>query len=80
MSTYSIPIAKAAAIADDIAAGRQSEQTRIGPGAWLGVSLGTRNVAVLTAVYPNSPAAAARLLVRHHQFRRPADQPPPADF
>jgi S1-C subfamily serine protease len=61
MSTYSIPIAKAAAIADDIAAGRQSEQTRIGPGAWLGVSLGTRNVAVLTAVYPNSPAAAAGL-------------------
>ena len=34
---------------------------RIGPGAWLGVSLGTRNVAVLTAVYPNSPAAAAGL-------------------
>jgi S1-C subfamily serine protease len=81
MSTYSIPIAKAAAIADDIAAGRQSEQTRIGPGAWLGVSLGTRNVAVLTActrtprlLRPDSPP------VRPSPVSTVSQSAPPADF
>ncbi|WP_341727798.1 trypsin-like peptidase domain-containing protein [Brooklawnia sp.] len=61
MVTYSIPIAAATAITDDITAGRQSEQTRVGPAGWLGVSFGTRNVAVLTAVDPGSPAAEVGL-------------------
>lgn len=56
MITYSIPIETATAIAEDIAAGRESEQTRIGPVGWLGVDFGTRNVAVVTAVQQGSPA------------------------
>lgn len=59
MTSYSIPIADATQIADDIVAGRQSERTRVGPGPWLGITLGTENVPVVTSVRPGSPAEAA---------------------
>lgn len=56
MTTYSIPIDTATGITDDIAAGRQSEQTRVGPGAWLGIELGSHNIPVVSTVEPGSPA------------------------
>lgn len=63
MVTYSIPIDKAMHIVDDILGGRESEQTRIGPGPWLGVGLGEEDVPTITGVTPGSPAEAAGLTV-----------------
>ncbi len=62
MTSYSIPIDTAMDIANDIINGRQGEQTRVGPGAWLGVTLGAENVAVIVSVLPESPASTAGLL------------------
>lgn len=63
MITYSIPIRAATNIADDIIAGHQDDQTRIGPGAWLGVTFGSENIPVITQVTWGSPAARAGLSV-----------------
>jgi S1-C subfamily serine protease len=62
---FAIPINRARAIAGQIEAGRESAEVHIGPPAFLGVSLWPRPVpgAVVAAVVPGSPAAAAGLSV-----------------
>lgn len=61
MVTYSIPIGTAMQIADDIINERQSDQTRVGPGPWLGITIGGDNVPVATSILDDSPAARAGL-------------------
>ncbi|GAA2182376.1 hypothetical protein GCM10009785_21430 [Brooklawnia cerclae] len=61
MTTFSIPIGSALEIVDDIVAGHETEHTRIGPAAWLGVSLGAADRPAVTYVQPGSPAEVAGL-------------------
>lgn len=61
MTSYSIPIDTAMAIANDIIGGRQNGQTRLGPGPWLGVTLGSEDVPLVMSVIPGSPAEAVGL-------------------
>ena len=63
MVTYSIPIDSAMHIVDDILGGNETEQTRIGPGPYLGVGLGEEDVPTITGVTPGSPAELAGLTV-----------------
>nr|NLI49883.1 PDZ domain-containing protein [Propionibacterium sp.] len=66
VATYAIPIARAMAVVDQIRAGQETAQVRIGPNAYLGVTVGstgpraTSGVGV-TGVAAGTPAAAAGL-------------------
>lgn len=61
MTSYSIPIEIATRIADDIIAGRESAQTRVGPGPWMGITLGAEDITLVTSVSAGGPAALAGL-------------------
>lgn len=60
IATYAIPIARALAVVDQIRAGQETDEVRIGPNAYLGIMVGTSRTGVgVTAVTGGTPAEEA---------------------